>query len=114
MRQNSKLETRNPREARIPNGQTPRAFYRFQHFGFRALGLFRVSDFGFRVSFLATLLLCLLVVQCALAEQRFPPPDFQSGYQLPVTTTPPARALWLQYADVAVLAGALGLATWLA
>jgi len=55
-----------------------------------------------------------LALASASAEQRFPPPDFQSGHQLPVTTTPPARALWLQYTDVAVLAAALALATWLA
>lgn len=49
-----------------------------------------------------------------LAEQRFPPPDFtESGHQLPVTTTPPPRALWVHYLDVAVLVGALGLALWL-
>ncbi len=55
----------------------------------------------------------LLSAGCALAEQRFPPPDFESGHQLPTTTTPPARALTLEYLDVAVLAASLGLATWL-
>jgi NosR/NirI family nitrous oxide reductase transcriptional regulator len=49
----------------------------------------------------------------ALAEQRFPPPDFESGHQLPLTAIPPARALVLQYVDVAVLAAALGVAIWL-
>ena len=49
----------------------------------------------------------------ALAEQRFPPPDFESGHQLPITTTPAARAWLLQYLDIAVLVVALGLATWL-
>lgn len=49
-----------------------------------------------------------------LAEQRFPPPDFtESGHQLPVTTTPPPRALWVHVLDVALLAGALALALWL-
>jgi len=48
-----------------------------------------------------------------LAEQRFPPPDFsETGHQLPITTTPPARAEWLQYLDVAVLAACLGVAVW--
>jgi len=55
----------------------------------------------------------LLSAICALAEQRFPPPDFESGHQLPTTTTPPARALALEYLDVAVLAACLGLASWL-
>jgi ferredoxin len=65
-------------------------------------------------------ILCFLIVvavwfvnSVALAEQRFPPPDFESGHQLPLTTTPPARAWLLQYVDIAVLVVALGLATWL-
>ena len=45
-----------------------------------------------------------------LGEQRFPPPDFESGYKLPVTRTPAPRSLWLEYLDVVVLAVALGLA----
>lgn len=61
-------------------------------------------------SFVAILLLTAFT---AFAEQRFPPPDFESGYKLPSTTTPPARALAMQYVDVGVLVAALGLATWL-
>jgi NosR/NirI family nitrous oxide reductase transcriptional regulator len=49
----------------------------------------------------------------ALAEQRFPPPDFESGYKLPVTQTPAPRGVVLEYLDVAVLIAALGLACWL-
>ena len=79
-------------------------------FGFRASGFFRISDFGLRISLL---LLCVVAVQSALGEQRFPPPDFQD-HQLPITTTPPARALWLQYGDVAVLVVTLVLASWFA
>lgn len=52
-------------------------------------------------------------VASALGEQRFPPPEFESGHVLPVTTTPPPRGIAWQYVDMAVLAGALGLATWL-
>ena len=55
----------------------------------------------------------LLPLSLAVAEQRFPPPDFEGGHQLPVTTAPPARAWLLQYLDIAVLAVALGVATWL-
>jgi len=43
----------------------------------------------------------------ARAEERFPPPDFESGYKLPVTTTPPPRSDALEYVDVAVLLAAL-------
>ena len=49
----------------------------------------------------------------AMAEQRFPPPEFESGHQLPVATTPAARAVLFQYLDVAVLAACLGMASWL-
>ncbi|MDD5351350.1 MAG: 4Fe-4S binding protein, partial [Chthoniobacteraceae bacterium] len=54
-----------------------------------------------------------LLASPALAEQRFPPPDFEGGYQLPSASTPPPRAEWLQYLDGTVLLGALGLALWL-
>ena len=55
----------------------------------------------------------LLFSVTAFAEQRFPPPDFEGGHQLPITSTPAARAIAFQYLDVAVLVGALGLALWL-
>jgi NosR/NirI family transcriptional regulator, nitrous oxide reductase regulator len=48
-----------------------------------------------------------------MAEPRFPPPDFESGYKLPVTPVPAARSLTLEYLDVVVLAAALGLACYL-
>jgi ferredoxin len=48
-----------------------------------------------------------------LAELRFQPPEFESGHQLPVATTPAARAVLFQYLDVVVLAACLGLASWL-
>ncbi len=62
--------------------------------------------------------LCLIILAggCALSfgsEARFPPPDFESGHHLPGTTTPPARALALEYLDIAVLAVSLGVASWL-
>jgi ferredoxin len=53
-------------------------------------------------------------LSAALAEQRFPPPDFsETNHQLPITTTPATRAEWLQYLDVALLAVCLGVAVWL-
>jgi ferredoxin len=45
-----------------------------------------------------------------LAQQRFPPPEFESGYVLPLPATPPPRAMFMEYADVGVLLAALGLA----
>ncbi len=50
----------------------------------------------------------------AFASARFPPPDFESGYQLPETTYPAARATSWEIVDVAVLIIALSFAAWLA
>jgi len=49
----------------------------------------------------------------APAVERFPPPEFESGYQLPSPTTPPPRADLFEYIDVAVLFLALAAASWL-
>ncbi len=49
----------------------------------------------------------------ALAQQRFPPPDFQEGHVLPVTQHPSPRAWGFEYGDAAVLVIALGVAVWL-
>jgi ferredoxin len=46
--------------------------------------------------------------------QRFPPPDFESGYTLPLTHTPAPRGELLTYLDMVVLFAALSLASWLA
>jgi NosR/NirI family nitrous oxide reductase transcriptional regulator len=62
---------------------------------------------------LAAALLFSVLTSVAVAEQRFPPPEFESGHQLPVATTPAARAVLFQYFDVAVLAVCLGVASWL-
>ena len=47
------------------------------------------------------------------AQFRFPPPQFETGHQLPVTQMPVPRGPGWEYVDLAVLVGALGLATWL-
>jgi len=49
----------------------------------------------------------------ALGELRFPPPEFESGYQFPQTTTPAAQSVIREYIDAAVLLVALLLATYL-
>ncbi len=46
------------------------------------------------------------------AQQRFPKPEFESGYVQPPTTQPAPRALFLEYFDVFVLTMALFVATW--
>lgn len=47
-------------------------------------------------------------------QQRFPKPEFESGYEQPSTITPEPRALSLEYFDVLVLLVVLSLATWFA
>lgn len=51
--------------------------------------------------------------QQALAEMRFPQPDFESGYTPPPTPSPLPRAWSWEIADVAALTLALLLAAWL-
>lgn len=63
--------------------------------------------------FLACFFLWLVTATSAVAQQRFPPPDFESGHKLPLTTAPASRALIFDYLDVLVLAGCLGLSVWL-
>lgn len=46
-------------------------------------------------------------VVAAESSTRNPPPQFESGHQLPATTQPPPRATSLQYVDLGVLALAL-------
>jgi len=48
------------------------------------------------------------------SQQRFPKPEFESGYVQPDPTTPEPRAIALEYFDVAVLLAVLSLASWLA
>jgi len=47
------------------------------------------------------------------AQQRFPPPDFESGYEQPVLTFQEYSTGAWQYIDVVVLIAALGLTSWL-
>ncbi len=56
----------------------------------------------------------LLCAADATGAQRFPPPDFESGYQMPTMTQPHPAQTWRELADVAVLVGALSLASYFA
>jgi NosR/NirI family nitrous oxide reductase transcriptional regulator len=53
-------------------------------------------------------------VVLAASEHRFPRPEFESGYAIPEIATPLPDPLVLAYLDVAILAAALTLASWLA
>jgi len=57
--------------------------------------------------------LWLLCAVPALSIQRFPPPEFETEHTIPTATQPSARLMGLEVLDVAVLAGALSLASWL-
>jgi NosR/NirI family nitrous oxide reductase transcriptional regulator len=67
----------------------------------------------FRIFFVALMILCPLFV-LSQVQERFPKPDFQSGYSRPEMLTPGPRAMALEYMDVFVLAAALFLATYFA
>jgi ferredoxin len=56
----------------------------------------------------------LLTGDMLQAQQRFPKPEFDSGYVQPSPTTPEPRALALEFFDVVVLAVVLALVSWLA
>jgi len=63
---------------------------------------------------LAALSLALAAATAPAAPQRFPQPDFNTGYQVPTYQPPAGRAAWREWTDVGVLAAALSLASWLA
>jgi NosR/NirI family transcriptional regulator, nitrous oxide reductase regulator len=54
-----------------------------------------------------------LQIQLIVAQQRFPKPEFESGYTQPEIQTPLPRSEILEYLDVFVLLAALSLITWL-
>ena len=66
-----------------------------------------------RAALFAAVLLPLALCCSAGAVERFPPPDFQTGHELPVTTQPPPRQGWLATLDMAALAAALAASTWI-
>lgn len=65
-----------------------------------------------RLFLLLFMLLLPAFVSATPSPMRFPKPEFDTGHQLPKATTPPARAVVLEYLDVVVLALALSLAAY--
>jgi len=65
-----------------------------------------------RLAILAILLCC--VAGAVRGLERFPPPDFESGYKLPLTTTPVPRSDLMEGIDLAVLVLALAAASYFA
>jgi NosR/NirI family nitrous oxide reductase transcriptional regulator len=60
------------------------------------------------------LLLMLIWHTVLIAQDRFPRPEFESGYEYPTHQLTLQRAVWMEYFDVGVLIAALALSTWLA
>jgi NosR/NirI family transcriptional regulator, nitrous oxide reductase regulator len=69
-----------------------------------------------KVPSLPLLLLVLLLLAGSFlhAQQRFPKPEFESGYVQPSPTTPEPRSVKMEYFDVLILLAVLSLASWLA
>ena len=62
---------------------------------------------------LSILFLVLMPWMTAFAENRFPKPQFESGYAMPSATTPVPRTASVEVLDIVVLAAALSLSAWL-
>ena len=56
----------------------------------------------------ACMAVCAAPLRAAETAQRFPPPDFESGYRPPAFVQPPPRSPRLQYLDSAMLLAAIG------
>lgn len=61
----------------------------------------------------AAIFLLLMGTLTAVAENRFPKPQFEKGYTMPAPTAPAARSMALESLDVVVLLAVLSLAAWL-
>lgn len=61
---------------------------------------------------ISLLLVFTMLSSLLSAQQRFPKPEFESGYTLPSPTTPEPRSISLEYFDVLILIAVLALASW--
>ncbi len=66
-----------------------------------------------RTSIIMFFILVSLLALNNTAIQRFPKPEFESGYTQPATQVTAPRSIILEYLDVAVLIACLSLITWL-
>ena len=86
-------------------------------FSFRHVKIFgiRTQDFRLKARFtLFTLVFLLFTFSLSAQQQRFPKPEFESGYEQPSPVTPEPRALTMEYIDVLVLLLVLAAATYFA
>lgn len=80
----------------------------FLNFGLRS------SVFGRSKYLFYTFIFLLFTLSLSAQKQRFPKPEFDTGYTQPSPVTPEPRALALEYFDVLVLLLVLSLATYFA
>jgi ferredoxin len=77
----------------------------------------RKADMRKQIPSIIWLLLTLILLSGNMLhaqQQRFPKPEFDTGYVQPSPTTPEPRTIELEYFDVLILLAALSLASWLA
>ena len=94
------------------DGRSPRFSWRTWRLGEMRMNAGR--EFARRWLFLLFLATVWMMTGPASAVDRFPKPQFESGYAQPTTTMPVVRSAYFEYLDVAVLFGALALAGYLA
>ena len=83
------------------NIQIVKSFFKFLPCGEIKRGFFLLFAF------------CLLSFSLFSQQQRFPKPEFSTGYEQPSTIVPEPRALALEYFDVAIFLVVLSMASWL-
>ena len=74
----------------------------------------RPRNQGLRRAALVVVIAGLVLAPRLFGYDRFPRPEFESGYLLPDSPTPEPRSVFLEYLDVGVLAAALMLSAFLA
>ncbi len=67
-----------------------------------------------KLPWLVGCLIILFLFNFIFAQDRFPRPEFDSGYQKPQTQQPAPRSAFLEILDVVLLAAAIGLASYFA
>ena len=76
---------------------------------------FRIPEFRLKLKYiLFTFVFFLFTCNLSAQKQRFPKPEFETGYEQPSPVTPEPRALAMEYFDVLILILVLAAATYFA
>lgn len=65
-----------------------------------------------KLKWIVTLIALVFSIHINYSQQRFPKPDFESGYVQPETTVPTPRSIAMEYVDVFILFALLSLSAW--